>query len=147
MDAQRASGADLFVDLGGKRRRFARLSMRQVANLLAELPLSDESERSYLSVFDLQRWAKTPEGCVAVIATSTDIGRDTVASWGSLVSRAAVAGLVVAESALDGEEVAQPEGEQRRPPQRAGTTQTKRSRSLVSRLGSAIRGRSHQPHG
>ena len=144
MDAQRASGAPLFIDLGGTRRRFSRLSRRAVCELIAGMPPNSEEERRWYSVFDLQRWSSTPEGSVAVLARASGEDSETVLKWGSEVTRSTAAGVIVAESCLTGEEPegrkgGKPEGEHR--PDFRGTTQTKRTTSRSTRRGLGILGR------
>lgn len=130
MDAPRAAGVSLTIDIGGEQRSFARLSMRQVASLLSEIPIKDEANRPFLSVFDLTRWAATPDGCVAVLAVASGEDRGAVGKWGSAVQRATAAGIVAAESVLTGDEPPKKsgnaEGEHRRPPSQS-TTRKKRT--------------------
>lgn len=143
MDAQRASGAPLFIDLGGARRRFSRLSQRAVRELIAGMPADSEEERRWYSVFDLQRWSATPDGSVAVLAKASGEEAETVLEWGSEVSRSAAAGVIVAESCLTGEEPIggkgdKSEGEHR--PDFSGTTPKKRTTSRSTRRGWGILG-------
>jgi hypothetical protein len=141
MDLQAASGSDLFAEIGGERRRFSRLSMRQVADLIAEIPVGD-GDKPFRTVFDLNRWAATIEGSVAVLSVASGEERKTAEGWGGPIQRAAVAQTIVAQSLLTGEEVPQVEGEQRRPPANPsrGTTSKRRTPSRGTRRGSAIRG-------
>ena len=144
MDAQRASGTPLYIDIGGARRRFSRLSRRAVCELIAGMPACSEEERRWYSVFDLQRWSSTPDGSVAVLAKASDEEAEAVLGWGSEVSRSAAAGVIVAESCLTGEESVgamggKQEGEHR--PDFLGTTPTKPGTSRRTRRGWGILGR------
>ena len=140
MDQQRAAGTDIYVTIGGERRRFARLSMRQVGELLAIIPITDEKDRPFLTVYDLTRWAGTLDGSIAVLAMASGEPADEVLEWGSAISRSTTAGIIVAESLLTGEEQPASEGENRRPPANA-TTPMKPSTSPDTPRGSVIPGR------
>jgi len=155
MNTSRASGAILNVDIGGQRRSLRRLSRRDFGVLIERMP---GESKTFVSPFDINRWAGTVDGAPAIIAVaslavgyapadldariaevSTDGGE-----WGSFVAQAQIAAYVTAESLTHGDASpdAPSEGKKCADPTRtAATTQRKRSGFLAGVRAWATRGR------
>lgn len=112
-DMIRASGAPVRVSIADVARAFTRPSRRQIADWMTRIKC-DEKDRPFLSVYDVHRWAGTPDGAVVVLRDSAQGDDSNVESWGwSLVQQATVATLIVGESITSGEEP-EPRGDEQR---------------------------------
>lgn len=108
----------MFVTLGGVERRLNRLTRRQFCELMERMPVLDEADRMFLTVFDVHRWAASPTGAVAVLAMAMDVSEQEARNMGTLVEQSAIASLVTAESLSIGELLDEDEdhsGDEQRP--------------------------------
>lgn len=142
MDQARASGAPITAKLGGVDREFRRLSRRDFGTLIGKMHVDQPSDRQYLSVFDVHRWAGSPEGSIQVLALAAGVEPAVAAKWGNQVQQATVASLITAESLTTGDEDSLPgEGEKRSDPtSTGGTTSPSPAKSLREPRASATPG-------
>lgn len=158
MDTTITAASPITADIGGKSRVFRRLSMRDFATIKGAMPVDGRAERKYLSEFDVHRWAGTCEGALVVLAVSAGLApqdgeawseaTDVVSAWGSIVQRATIASLVVAESLTMGEAPLDPvlPGDENRPD--PTSTTRRRPFSLLGTVrGWVTRGRSRLASG
>lgn len=150
MHQGRASGAPVYIDVGGSRRAFRRLSRRDFAALIEQMPAENPDDRMFLGEYDVHRWAATPVGKIAVLSLSAGVDEAEIDRWGSDETTLTVAAsYIVAESLLTGEEKQPAEGEKCPDPTNHNTeTLPKRPRGLLATLRAwAIRGRSRPRSG
>lgn len=117
-----AAAAPITGKLGAERYSFRRLSKRDIAAIKGVME-DDPTARRFISVFDVHRWAATEDGAdvVLVVASgkapapgqSWEPAINEIAAMGSMVQRATLASVIVAESITTGEEVPASEGEHR----------------------------------
>lgn len=137
MDQSAAAGSPIMAQLGKTKRVLRRLTQRDFGTLAGMMPDVPAKDRLFVTNFDVHRWASAGrEGATYTIAIASlptgyapkDL-QDRIAElesssqWGSMVQRAAVAGVITAESMLSGDE-AEPddaEGDDKSDPTQAGT--------------------------
>jgi len=102
MDMARASSCEMTASIGGKPRKLKRLSRRQFAELISEMPVKDD-HKPFISCFEVHRWASTIDGSIAVLAKSSGESKQDVKGWGSIIQLATAAGVVTGESLISGE--------------------------------------------
>lgn len=100
--------APITLRLGGKVRSFPLLTVEDLCNLTALLPLN-EAAQEIVNIRALYQWASHPRGCAQVILASAGqndpkLTLGEVEGWGSVMQRCKLASAIMDRSLANGEE-------------------------------------------